>query len=73
MYVLYPWQGKTVLCEGAIMPYYEFVNDSRLTKEAWKEKLDSDRRPPIPGWFSSVVSGGNLGKPNIQDNYYGRI
>ena len=22
MYVLYPWKGKTVLCEGAILPYY---------------------------------------------------
>ena len=66
LYVLYPWKGKAVLCEGAIMPYYEFITTSRLTDESWKERLDSDKRPSIPKWLSPVVGGGNLSKPTLK-------
>jgi hypothetical protein len=69
MYVLYPWQGKPILCEGAVMPYYEFVNASRLTDEEWIAKLDSDERPPIPEWISPVVCGGNLDRLNLQEEH----
>ncbi len=62
MYVLYPWKGKSVFCEGAVMPYYEFVNSSRLTDASWKKMLDSDQRPSIPEWMVPIISGGNLSK-----------
>ena len=65
MYVLYPWKGETVLCEGAVMPYYEFVNSSRLTDESWKNMLDSDERPPIPEWLSPIVTSRGLKKPTV--------
>jgi len=63
LYVLYPWKGKRILCEGAIMPYYEFVSGTRLTDEEWRKILDSDQRPPIPKWMLPIVSGRDLGKP----------
>lgn len=65
LYVLYPWQGKPVLCLGVVMPYYEFVDKSRLTDASWKTRLDSKDRPPIPKWVSPIVSGGNLAKPDL--------
>lgn len=69
LYVLYPWKGKTILCEGAIMPYYEFVTTSRLTDESWKRRLDSDKRPSIPEWVAPVVNGGSLSKPSLMDDH----
>lgn len=66
LYVLYPWKGETVLCEGAIMPYYELVTASRLTDESWKERLDSTSRPPITKWLSPVVAGGDLNRPALK-------
>lgn len=69
LYVLYPWKGKTILCEGAIMPYYEFVTASRLTDKSWKERLDSEQRPSIPRWVAPVVSGGDLSQPSLKEHY----
>ena len=66
LYVLYPWKGETVLCEGAIMPYYELVTAPRLTDESWKERLDSTSRPPMPKWLSPVVAGGGLNRPALK-------
>jgi hypothetical protein len=59
LYVLYPWKGETILCEGAIMPYYEFVTTTRLTDESWKENLDSKNRPSLPKWITPIVSDQN--------------
>jgi len=67
IYVLYPWEGKNVLCEGAVMPYYEFVNDTRLTDLSWKEKLDSSQRPSVPKWMKSVISGNDLVRTQLKD------
>lgn len=68
IYVLYPWKGNTVLCEGAVMPYYEFVTTARLTDESWREELDSKSRPSIPKWMSPAVIGGDLSKPSLKDD-----
>lgn len=67
LYVLYPWKGRHVLCEGAVLPYYEFVATSRLTDESWKARLDSAERPSIPEWFAPVVNGGALSQPSLED------
>ena len=56
IYVLYPWKGESVLCTGAIMPYQEFVNDSRLTDEAWRTMLHSENRPAMPSWFTEAFN-----------------
>ena len=66
LYVLYPWKGRHVLCEGAILPYYEFVSTSRLTDETWITRLDSPERPSIPRWFAPVVNGGALSRASLQ-------
>jgi hypothetical protein len=67
IYVLYPWKGKSVLCVGAVLPYYEFVNNSRLTDSDWKKMLDSDSRPPILKWQEPIINGGRLTKPDLKD------
>jgi len=56
-YVLYPWQGKQVLCRGAVLPYHEFVHNERLTDEAWRKLLNSKARPTPPDW-AKVLSDG---------------
>lgn len=56
IYVLYPWKGSIILCEGAISPYYEFVSHSRLTDETWRAILDTDQRPGLPEWMAFIVS-----------------
>ena len=63
LYVLYPWKGETVLCKGAVLPYYEFVARTRLTDETWKEVLDSPKRPDVPEWLSPIIQGGKLSNP----------
>lgn len=69
IYVLYPWKGETILCTGAVMPYYEFVEPTRLTDDSWKQKLDSDHRPAITKWLSPLVADGTLGAPDLDDNH----
>jgi hypothetical protein len=61
--VLYPWKGRHVLCEGAILPYREFVSRTRLTDDAWMKLLDSKECPPCPKWFSPIVSKDNTRQP----------
>ena len=67
MYVLYPWHGKIVLCSGAIMPYYEFVDTSRLTDTDWIKRLDSEGRPSIPQWMSPIVNSEKPIKPKMEE------
>ncbi|MFW6157739.1 MAG: DUF3160 domain-containing protein, partial [Planctomycetota bacterium] len=35
LYVLYPVKGGDILCQGAVMPYYEFQNSARLADMEW--------------------------------------
>lgn len=65
IYVLYPWQGQSVLCRGAVMPYYEFVDGGRLTDEEWKVRLDSGARPDVPAWLRPVVCENGLTAPDF--------
>jgi len=50
LYVLYPWGGCSILCRGAIVPYFEFTSAQRLTDESWKARLDSPNHPKNPSW-----------------------
>jgi hypothetical protein len=64
LYVLYPVRGGEILCRGAVMPYYEFVHDARLTDVAWKSLLDSDKRPKSPDWITPLLGSG--GPPSLK-------
>lgn len=66
MLVLHPWQGKTYLCRGAIMPYYEFSSPTRMNDTEWKTLLDSENRPNIPEWFAPIVEGNALSIPSFE-------
>lgn len=65
IYVLYPWQGQSVLCRGAVMPYYEFTDETRLTDEEWKARLDSDARPDVPAWLRPIICEEGLSAPGF--------
>ncbi len=65
IYALYPWQGQSVLCRGAVMPYYEFVDGGRLTDEEWKVRLDSDAPPDVPAWLRPIVCEEGLSAPDF--------
>jgi hypothetical protein len=62
IYVLYPWQGKEVLCRGAVLPYYEFTSTQRLTDEQWRKKLDAPDRPWLPEWVRPLYADGDAAK-----------
>ncbi len=54
-YVLYPWQGKEVLCVGSVLPFYEFKHGpDRLTDAAWLGRLDNSPPDP-PAWLKSIM------------------
>jgi hypothetical protein len=42
-----------ILCQGAVMPYYEYRSRERLTDEEWRQKLDSPAAPPLPDWVQT--------------------
>jgi hypothetical protein len=56
LYVLYPFEDGKVLCKGAIMPYYEFRHDTRMTDAQWKILLSSEKKPNLPSWMKNVYS-----------------
>lgn len=49
-YVLYPWQGMEVLCEGAVLPYYEYHSSEVLTDAEWRDQLGKPDAPQPPDW-----------------------
>jgi hypothetical protein len=55
LYVLYPWKGKLILCRGAVLPYYEYVSERRLTDAEWKELLDGPNAPAQPDWIQPLL------------------
>ena len=52
IHVLYPYEGREVLCTGSVLSYYEYWERNRLTDEEWKAKLDSPAAPPPPDWLT---------------------
>jgi len=55
IFVIYPWKGQAILCEGAVMPYYEYISSRRLDDVTWKNILDSDKPPNIPSWLMPII------------------
>lgn len=56
IHVLYPYEGREVLCTGSVMSYYEYWERDRLTDEQWKAKLDSPAAPPPPDWLAPYLA-----------------
>ncbi len=57
--VLYPYNGREILCRGAVTPYLEFVSARRLTDIDWQKRLDSDERPENPDWLKPIFAPGD--------------
>ena len=55
IYVLAPIDGKLYLTRGAVMSFYEFVSQERLTDEKWQEMIREGTNPPMPEWTESFV------------------
>lgn len=55
IWVLYPTKNGDVLCRGAVLPYHETVESSRLTDQAWREKFDGLNRPALPDWVKPII------------------
>lgn len=55
LYVLYPWNGREILCRGAVLPYHELSGGTRLTDDAWLERLD-EAIPEAPAWLRPILS-----------------
>ena len=53
-YVLYPWQGMEVLCEGAVIPYYEYRSPEILTDTQWRDMLGGATAPQLPDWLREL-------------------
>ena len=56
IHVLYPYEGREVLCTGSVLSYYEYWERDRLTDEEWKAKLDSPAAPPMPDWLTPILA-----------------
>jgi hypothetical protein len=69
LWVLYPWQGRDVLCRGAVMPYYEFTSPQRLTNAEWKAVLDSPNRPAPPAWLKPLLGDAGISQPEFQKSH----
>lgn len=54
IFVHYPWKGKKVICRGAVMPYYEFQNPTRLTDADWLTSIRTGKMPALPGFTSKA-------------------
>jgi hypothetical protein len=55
MFVLYPWQGKEILCRGVVMPYHEVRDKQTLTDAEWRQRQQGDSREGIPEWLRQLV------------------
>jgi hypothetical protein len=56
IHVLYPWNGTEILCRGAVLPFYEYQSQARLTDPEWQQLLDSPQAPPLPEWIAPYVA-----------------
>ncbi len=63
LYVLYPHEGREVLCLGAVLPYYEFRHPDWLDDEAWRALLGSDPCPAPPEWTKPIRASKPLERP----------
>lgn len=58
LYVLYPWRGAVVLCQGAVTPYVEFESTTRMTNGEWLHELGTGavQRRHLPEWLEGAYA-----------------
>jgi hypothetical protein len=56
LHVLYPWNGTEILCRGAVLPFYEYHAQARLTDPEWQRLLDSPQAPAMPEWIAPYIA-----------------
>ena len=54
-YVLYPWEGREILCHGAVFPYQTKRDNQRLTDNEWKQILEQEKPEPAT-WLEPILS-----------------
>ena len=57
--VPYPFDGRHILCRGAVVPYFEFIAATDFTDDQWRNRLDSDERPSPLRWLDPVWQPGD--------------
>lgn len=55
LWVNYPWQGKTVLCRGAVMTFYSLTAPAPLTDTEWQARLKAQPAPQPPAWLAPLA------------------
>lgn len=56
LYVLYPWQGREILCRGAVLPYLESTALKPWTDAEWKAHLRHPTEAPVqPSWLQPLT------------------
>jgi len=55
MFVLYPWEGREILCRGVVMPYHEVRDTKMLLDDAWQHGQKGKTRNGIPQWLDGLV------------------
>lgn len=56
IYVLYPYEGRPILCRGGVFPYHEFTHPDPLTDSDWRQMLDKGQAPPVPQWVNPIFA-----------------
>lgn len=59
IYVLYPWQGREILCRGAVLPYLESTVLKPWTDAEWKSGLRNPTEAPVPPSWLQPLTGTN--------------
>jgi hypothetical protein len=55
LYVLYPYEGREVVCRGAVLPYFELIESARMNDAEWRKRLDSTSPPTAPTWLTPII------------------
>lgn len=55
IFVMYPWQGREVLCRGVVMPFHEVRDTKTLTDEEWQKQQEGSSRKGVPEWLRGLV------------------
>ncbi|HSJ02325.1 MAG TPA: DUF3160 domain-containing protein, partial [Verrucomicrobium sp.] len=57
LYVLYPWQGSELFCQGVILPYHEVESDRPMDDQEWRKlwPRTAGSRPQAAKWLEGFI------------------
>ncbi len=58
IFAVYPVGDKLYMGRGGVFSYYEFIDETRLTDEEWREKLENNNGPEFPKWSQDLFKDG---------------